>query len=112
MLKPQKNSPRTHLKDLNDNSSDSNRVTRSPVDLYNTKIRKTGQPILTEEEYSKMMKEKFNKRKKEPGDTMFIFLDNEEIEVPVDANLVKEIAEFPGVIKKDNNDRSQTNITD
>lgn len=78
MIKPQKNSPRVHMQDLN-NNNDKKGTIRSPLEYYNSHIRKTGQPILNQEEYTKMMREQYDKRKKEPGETQFIIIEDEEL---------------------------------
>lgn len=77
MIKPQKNSPRAHMHDLN--IEDNRATVRSPVDLYNTRLRKEGDPILTEAEYIVMMRKKFDKIKKDRGETQFIIIDKEDI---------------------------------
>lgn len=86
MIKPQKNSPRAYLHDLN--IEDNNATVRSPVELYNTKLRKEGDPILTEAEYTVMMRKRFDARKKDRGVTQFIIIDKEEI------NLLEQMAGY------------------
>lgn len=74
MIKPQKESPRARLKDLQLHQEELDRTRRSPLHFYNTYVRKEGQPVLSEEQYKKMMAEQYAKTKtsSEPG---FKFVD-------------------------------------
>lgn len=104
-IKPQKNSPRMPLKELN--SSSETRDERTPVYFYNKFIRKEGQPILTEIEYNIIMKAHYNRRKKEPGETQFILIDEIEISEEMKKqvagyqalydNTMKEIGKYVGI---------------
>lgn len=80
-IKPQKNTPKATLKDLNQDRNTLDREKRNPVHFYNTKIRKEGQPILSELEYRDMISKKFRKMKDKTEHTNFIIVEDDDIEV-------------------------------
>lgn len=91
MIKPQKNAPKVSLKDLQQDRTELDRVKKSPVAYYNMYVRREGEPILSEKEYTKMMIEKYNKRKREAGEVGFIFVDDTDTPDVVNSIINKNI---------------------
>jgi len=87
MIKSVKKTNRISLQDLQTLNTEQERCKKSPLYFYNTYIRKEGQPVLTQEEYDKLMKEWEDARysttlKKRDGNTIYMkpinIKDNEQ----------------------------------